>query len=163
MKFDKKTKKEKIFVISIGATIICFAMLCLMGCDGSCLGYKWGCEGEDGYTFGGVSYVSEGCCSSYSCKTAVGDFEVVEEKEIDEMQEMFYGSYTRSCDNCGGSSYDYIGCHIGKGEDIGKWSVTCGSEDKENNLKCSGDGPNCEETYGEKGSLYELIYMILGI
>lgn len=172
MKFNKKSKLEKLFIMAISMVAVCFVMLCVTGCSGSCMGCNFSCENEDGaYNLGGISYVSEGCCMSSSCKTATGELIFDEDDnngDSDEkaMQDVMYSSCTLSKDGCFGGNSHYIGCFIGKGVDCGNWSATCGTSDDEiteNTIKCVDGCISCEESSGSKGFLYELIYQLLGI
>lgn len=160
---NRKTKKEQIFIVSV-ICLLSFVVISLTSCNGSCMGCSFSCQDEDGeYSLGGLSYASDGCCSSYSCKIAAGELTGGED---DEIQETYYASCSQFGRGCCSSSSNYTGCFIGKGVDCGNYSVTCGSFDddtKENTFKCVDGCVSCDETYGKKGLLYEIIYEILGI
>jgi len=172
MKFNKKAKSEQLFLIIISMIALCIVTVCFSGCSGSCFGCSYACKGEDdSYHLGGLSYVSEGCCMSSSCKTASGELIFDEDENTtgsDEkaMQDVLYSSCTLSKEGCFGDGSHYIGCFVGKGVDCGNWSATCGSSDEdieENTIKCVDGCISCDESAGRKGFLYELIYQLLGI
>lgn len=161
MQKKKRTKAEEVLLFAFSILVLCLALLVLSGCSGQCSGCRFGCESEEGsYNVAGVSYVSEGCCSSYSCKLAIGE---LYGDSNDEIKETYYTSCTQNNRGCCSSETNYGGCFIGKGIDCGKFSVTCGSNESENNLKFTDGCVSCEETFGIKGLFYEFIYSLLGL
>lgn len=161
-----KSKQEKLFLLVVVA-MMSLLVLCLTGCSGSCLGCSFNCESEDdSYSLGGISYVSEGCCSSTSCKTASGCVDTGDEEA--ELSNMVSSSCTHTYDGgCNGSTC-YNGCFVGKGVDCGDCGIVCGtvnddSEVTENTIGCVDGCVGCEKTDGQMGWLYELIYALLGI
>ena len=138
MKFSEKSKIEKLFIIGISVFTICFIMLCLSSCSGSCLGCSYGCESNENYNLGGISYLSEGCCSSSSCQTAVGTIDTNEENA--DVSDMAMMSCTKSSGGCGGDSSCYTGCFVGKDVDCGDCGITFGTTDgdevNENTIGC---------------------------
>ena len=143
---------------------ICILMLCLSSCRGSCFGCSYGCESDENYNLSGVSYLSEGCCSSSSCKTSFGTIDTNEEDA--NVSDMAIASCTRSSGGCGGDSSCQTGCFIGKDVDCGDFGVTCGTVDENevnvNNIGCIDGRISCGGE-GEMGILYEIIYYLLGI
>ena len=164
MKFSEKSKIEKLFIIGISVFTICFIMLCLSSCSGSCLGCSYGCESNENYNLGGISYLSEGCCSSSSCQTAVGTIDTNEENA--DVSDMAMMSCTKSSGGCGGDSSCYTGCFVGKDVDCGDCGITFGTTDgdevNENTIGCVNGCISCGGD-AEMGFLYKIIYYLLGI
>lgn len=164
MKLNNKSKLEKIFIVTICTLTACLLMLCLSSCNGSCLGCTYGCESDDDYNLAGISYLSQGCCSSFSCKTAAGTIDTNEENA--DVSDMVLASCTKSSSGCEGDSSCYTGCFIGKDVDCGDCGITCGKTDgdesKENTVGCINGCISCGGE-GEMGILYEVIYYLLGI
>lgn len=164
MKINEKSKVEKVFIIVISMFALGLMMICLSSCGGSCLGCNYGCESEENYNLGGMSYVSDGCCSSSSCKTSCGSIDTNEENA--NVSDMTIATCTNASGGCGGSSSCYTGCFLGKDVDCGDCGITCGSMDgddvSENTIGCIDGCISCGGD-GEMGILYEIIYYLLGI
>ena len=164
MKFDKKNNAEQIFILALGMFAMCLLILCLGSCNGSCFGCSYGCESDTNFNLGGISCLSDGCCSSSSCQTAVGTIDTNDENA--NVSDMAIASCTKSSGGCGGNSSCYTGCFIGKDVDCGDFGITCGSTDgeeiNENTIGCVNGCLSCGGD-GEMGILYEIIYYLLGI
>lgn len=165
MKFNKKTKFEKVFISTIIICAMCLMMFCLCSCSGSCLGCSFSCESDDQYNLGGISYVSEGCLSSSSCKTATGSLDIDDEDAL--VSDMFILACTNSSEGCFSDSSCSNGCFVGKDVDCGDCGISCGSSDNgdetENVIGCVDGCIYCESTDGQMSWIYELIYYLLGI
>ena len=165
MKFNKKSNLEKIFIITISMFTMCFMMLCLCSCSGSCLGCSFNCESGEKYNLGGISYVSEGCCSSSSCKTAIGSIDTDEEDTI--VSDMFIISCTNSSNGCFNNSSCSNGYFVGKDVNCGDCGISCTSgnngDTTENVVGCIDGCIYCENTEGQISWVYEIIYYLLGI
>ena len=164
MNFNKKSKAEKVFIITISMLSMCLLLLCLSSCSGSCFGCNYGCDSDEHYNLFGISYVSDGCCSNTSCKTSAGTIDTNEEDV--NVSDMTLVSCTKSSGGCGGDSSCYTGCFVGKDVDCGDCGITCGStegdEVSENTIGCIDGCISCGGE-GNMGVLYELIYYLLGI
>lgn len=164
MNFKEKSKAEKTFIFTIFAFTFCLMLLCLTSCSGSCMGCSFGCESDENYHLGGISYFSDGCCSSSACQTAAGSIDTNEEDVS--VSDVAFISCTKSNGGCDGDSSCYTGCFIGKDVDCGDCGITCGStegdEVKESTVGCIDGcvGCGCDS---EMGWLYTLIYSLLGI
>ena len=166
MKFNNKPRKEQIFILCMCMAALCVCMLLLGSCSGSCFGCSYGCESGEKFHLGGLSYVSEGCCASSSCKTAIGTIDT--NNEDAKLSDMMLASCTQSASNCGGSSSCYTGCFIGKDVDCGDWGLTCGTinngEINENTIGCIDNCVGTENSRtGEMSWIFQLVYELLGI
>ena len=163
MKFNKKSKAEKVFIIAICMFSLCLVMLCLTSCSGSCLGCSFGCESDEQYNLSGISYVAEGCCSSSSCKTAMGSIDTDAEDSM--ISDAFVISCTNSSSGCCNTSYCSNGVFVGKDVDCGDCGISCASstDGNENIIGCVDGCFYCENTEGQMSWLYELVYLLLGI
>ena len=57
-----KSTMEKFFVIAM-AFVMCFALLCISGCDGDCMGCEYAaCEGKNGT-----------CVNAFACNKCFSD------------------------------------------------------------------------------------------
>ena len=164
MKSNKKTRSEKIFIIIMSMLASFLVMLCLSSCNGSCMGCSFGCEKDENYNLGGISHVSEGCCSTSACQTAAGTIDTNDKKT--NVSDIALMSCTRSSQGCCGNSSCYTACFVGKDVDCGDCGLTCGSTNGDNtNETTIGCIDGCVSCGGdeEMGVLYELIYYLLGI
>ena len=154
MKFNQKNKFEKVFIITIIMCTLCLMLLCLCSCSGSCLGCSFNCESDDQYNLGGVSYVAEGCCSSSSCKTAIGSIDTDKEEAM--VSDAFIISCSNSSEGCCSSSYCSNGGFVGKDVDCGDCGISCASSNNGNGSFCFFEVKNereeksYEEEYNEK-------------
>ena len=167
---NKFMQKKSFVVIMVVLGIM--LTVCMTGCHGSCLGCTWGCDSESNlsndasYNLGGISWVSEGCCASSSCKTAMGDIDL--NSSEDGVSDMFLLSCTHSSNDCSGSSSCYNGCFVGKDIDCGDCGITYGSTNGDNESEtlvgCVDGCFDCaNEDEAHMGFLYEIIYELLGI
>ena len=160
---NNKSKKEKIFIIFCMCAFV-LIILCMAGCGGSCLGFSWGCESEEGlYDLKGCSYVSDGCGSTDSCFGVCGEIEM-EGEYINDAEIINCSNFTNDCD---GTSGCYNGCVRGKGVDCGDCLGIFGSADEngadELAVGCVDGCFTCADTDGDWGYLFSIIYELLDL
>ena len=163
---NKKTKAEKIFILSI-ICICIFAVLCLPGCGDSCADCDWGCVKEsDEYNIGGISCVSSSCTNSSSCITTWGSVSNMSGENFPD-DELHILTCENSNSGCFSSSSCYNGCFLGDCDSCDNMGIVCGSEDgddiEEKTYGCVNGEVSCADTKGIWGDLLDFVYALLDI
>ncbi len=165
MKFNEKSKQEKVFIVVISTIILSLLLLCLTSCSGSCFGCTYACESNEYIRLSGCSHVSEGCCSDSSCKFAIGsyDFSTIYPDEDNSINDAAVISCSNSSSGCCNASNSQCGVVMGKDADCGDFLIAC-SDCGTGGAIGSIDGcTGCTTSGFAYGSIIEAIYEWLGI
>lgn len=162
---NNKTKAERFFML----LLLCvgfLALLCLVGCSGSCMGYKFGCDNNDGGCAAGCGSVSEGCTSDDSCYSTLSCVDYTR-PYTDGSGKVLLVSCDSSEDGCGGEENCYNGFYCGGCSSCGNCGVFCGSEGDfeldETTVGCFDGCVLCGGTEGIWKHLLENIYIVTGL
>ena len=164
-KIDKKTKSEKLFVLLM-VSVMCVVMLCLAGCNSSCLGCNVGCENNEGGCASGIGYTSEGCATDDSCISTC-DCVDFEKPYNDDSGDVLLMSCETVEDGCGGESGCYNGTFCGGCGACGTCGIFYGEIDgydvDETTIGCINGCSACGDSDGMWSSLLEKIYDVLDL